>query len=368
MAGMVGDCPQSATLKGKRMGKLNWVVLAIIVSGLCFTASYFYIAPHETEQKPEIVIKATPTAGIVTWYTSVPQIHAERLANAFRTETGIDLEIIRDSTFIVRDKLMSEIENGTTAADIITIADIGTFIELKNQGHLMKYDSTHSLYYDNEYKDPDYWAVFAGFGICMAYDESQIDTPPQHWIDLLDDRWEGRIGLEDINTAGSQYGQYYMLREKLGVEFWEELLSVQKPKIYYRTEELANALLEGEIDVAGEFSIHTVYSYRGKKGVSIQGIYPEEGIPLVVNPVAIMNRTDHPEAAKTFLDFLLSHRGQALMQRLNYKYSIRGDVTPLKGIPSLEELNILRPENAAEYAKKRSEYIREFNSFLGSNE
>ena len=147
---------------------------------------------------------------------------------------------------------MAEIENGTTAADVITIADIGTFIELKNQGYLMEYDSPHSLYYVNEYKDPDYWAVFAGFGICMAYDESQIDAPPLHWIDLLDDRWKGRIGLEDINTAGSQYGQYYMLREKLGTEFWEKLLSVQEPRIYYRTEELANALLKGEIDVAGD--------------------------------------------------------------------------------------------------------------------
>jgi len=201
----------------------------------------------------------------------------------------------------------------------------------------------------------------------MAYNESRIDTPPQRWIDLLDDRWRGRIGLEDINTAGSQYGQYYMLREKLGAKFWEELLSVQEPRIYYRTEELANALLEGEIDIAGEFSIHTVYSYRVKKGVSIQGIYPEEGIPLVVNPVAIINQTVHPEEAKIFLDFLLSQRGQELMQRLNYKYSIREDVTSLEGIPSLDNLNILRPENAVEYGRKRSEYIQEFNSFLGSN-
>ena len=158
-----------------------------------------------------------------------------------------------------------------------------------------------------------------------------------------------------------------MLREILGKEFWKELLSVQEPRIYYRTEELANALLEGEIDIAGEFSIHTVYNYRVKKGVSIQGIYPEEGIPLVVNPVAIMNQTDHPEEAKIFLDFLLSQRGQGLMQRLNYKYSIRGDVPPLEGIPSLDNLNILRPENAAEYGRRRDEYIKEFNSFFGSS-
>lgn len=350
------------------MNKLSLTVLLLFFSGLCFAQSYLYIAGNDSKLKPEIIVNAAPTTSTVTWYTSIPQIHADRIANAFRLETGIDVKIVRNSSFIVRERLMSEIENGKIEADVVTIADIGTFIELKNQGHLMNYASPHYKDYSEEYKDTDYWAVFAAFGICMAYDESRIDGPPQHWADLLDDRWRGRIGVEDINTAGSQYGQYYILREKLGVEFWKELLSVQTPKIYYRTEELADALLKGEIDIAGEFSIHTDYNYRVRKGTSIRGIYPVEGIPLIVNPVAIMTQTAHPEEAKMFLDFLLSKRGQELMQRLNYKYSIREDVTPIDGIPSLDNLNILWPENATEYARKRSDYIHEFNSFLGGRE
>ncbi|MBW1674323.1 MAG: hypothetical protein JRJ45_11900 [Deltaproteobacteria bacterium] len=81
-----------------------------------------------------------------------------------------------------------------------------------------------------------------------------------------------------------------------------------------------------------------------------------------------MNQTNHPKEAKTFLDFLLSRRGQELMQRLNYKYSIREGVTPLDGIPSLDNLNILRPKNGIEYARKRSEYIQEFNRFFQGRE
>ncbi len=349
------------------MNKRIWIVLAIVVSGIFFAISLFYITRNDDEVEPEIIVSTLPTASVVTWYTSVPLRHAESLANAFTTETGIGVEIVRDSTFTIRERLMSEIKNGATKADVITIADIGTFIELKNQGHLMKYDSPHYIKYAEEYKDPGYWAVFAGFGICMAYNENLIDAPPQHWTDLLNDRWRGRIGLEDINTAGSQYGQYYMLREILGKEFWEKLLSIQEPKIYYKTTDLANALLEGEIDIAGEFSIHTVYSYRIEKGVPIQGIYPEEGIPFVVNLVAILSQTKHPEEAKIFLNFLLSRRGQELMQSSNYKYSLQDGITSLKEIPSLDDLNILLPENGAEYARKRSEYIQEFNSFLGSN-
>ncbi|MFC2047540.1 ABC transporter substrate-binding protein [Chloroflexota bacterium] len=349
------------------MNKHFWMILTIIVSGICFAVSLYYITHNDNKIEPEIVITTSPMANIVTWYTSIPLRHAESLANAFRTETGIDVEIVRDSTFTINERLISEIENGATEADVITIADIGIFIELKNNGHLMKYDSPHYLKYKEEYKDPGYWAIFAGFGICIAYNEDLTDVPPQHWIDLLNDKWKGRIGLEDINTAGSQYGQYYMLREILGKEFWEQLLSTQEPKIYYKTTDLANALLEGEIDIAGEFSIHTVYNYRVKNGTPIQGIYPEEGIPFVVNLVAILDQTNRPEEAKIFLNFLLSRRGQEIMHNSNYKYSLQDGVTLLEGIPSLNDLNILLPENAVEYARKRSEYIQEFNTFLGSN-
>ena len=259
---------------------------------------------------------------------------------------------------------MSEIENGETKADVVTIADIGTLIELKNKGYLMKYASPHYKNFSQEYKDTGYWAVFAGFGMCMAFDENRIETPPQQWTDLLNAKWRGRIGLEDINTAGSQYGQYYMLREKLGVAFWEKLLSVQMPKIYYSTEALANALLAGEIDIAGQFSIHTVYDYRVKRKTSIKGVYPAEGIPLIVNPVAIINHTNHLKEAKMFLDFLISKKGQEIMQRLNYKYSIVKGMAPLDGIPSLDSLTILRPKNGLDYARNRRNYIREFNGFF----
>ena len=346
------------------MKNTAWIGLVVLVSAILLATSFYFTFRNENKTEQEIIVTNLPAKGTVTWYTSIPLRHAESLANAFSLETGINVEIVRDSTFIINERLMFEIEDGTTEADVLTIADMGIFIELRNSGQLMNYDSPHYIMYAPEYKDPGYWAVFAGFGISMAYNENLTDNPPQYWADLLDDRWKGRIGLEDINTAGSQYGQYYMLRDILGKEFWEELLSTQEPQIFYKTTDLANALLEGEIDIAGEFSIHTVYDYKVKRGTPIQGIYPPEGIPLVVNVAAILNQTNHPEEARIFLNFLLSRRGQELMQSTNYKYSVRDGMEPLEGIPSLADLNILLPEDAAEYASKRIEYIQEFNGYL----
>jgi iron(III) transport system substrate-binding protein len=347
--------------------KYPLVALVIITSGILFFISFLLTGQNNNVFKPGIDIKTLSTTSKVIWYTSIPQKDAESIANAFRTETSIDVEIVRASTFVIRDRVMSEITKGSTGADVLTIADIATYADLKSQGYLMEYDSPEYAQYSDKFKDPGYWAVFAGFGICMAYNENLIDSPPQHWTDLLNSRWQGRIGLEDISTAGSQYGQYYVLREMLGVGFWEKLLSTQKPKIYNSTTALADALVTGEIDIAGEFSIQTVFSYRIARGVSIQGTYPEEGIPFVVNPTAIMVQASHPREARIFQDFLLSRKGQEIMQNTSYKYSLRDGIASLGGIPAMDDLLILLPGDAELYGSKRDTCIQEFNSLLKAN-
>jgi iron(III) transport system substrate-binding protein len=340
------------------------VIVLVLISAVCMIISLLLISQSHAVTRPEIAVASTSTNKTVTWYTSIPLADANRIANAFRLKKGVDINIIRDSALLIRTRLLDEIGSGKAAADVITIADIGTFVELKNKGFLMKYNSAEYANYSAEDKDPGYWALFTSFGICMAYDSNRINKPPQHWEDILNPEWKGRIGLEDINTAGSQYCQYYMLREKLGTDFWKSLLSVQEPKIFTKTEDLANTLLHGELDLAAEFSSYTVYSYDVMKGTTLKGIYPEEGIPLVITPIAIINSAPHPEEAKILLDFLLSHDGQELTQSLSYSYSLRDDVSPLKGIPSPKTLNILRPKNPAEYGTKRNDYTNEFNSFL----
>ena len=101
------------------MNKFVWVALAIILFGTSFAISYSYFIRNDEKVEAEIAVDRAPT---VTWYTSIPQIQAERLANAFKAETGVDVQIVRNSTFIIRDRLMPETENGTTEADVLTIA------------------------------------------------------------------------------------------------------------------------------------------------------------------------------------------------------------------------------------------------------
>jgi len=348
------------------MKRYGWTTLVLLIAGLCFAMSFLQSAGYDSTVQPEVIVSGMPVNTTITWYSSTSPAHARRVANASTIEMGIDVEIVRDSCVVTRDSLLSEIEQGTVRADVVNFSDIGAFIELRQRGHLLNYNSLHYTTYPPEFTDPGYWAPLYGVILCMAYDENQTDNPPQEWTDLLDPKWKGRIGLADITTTGSQYAQYYLLREKIGLEFWEKLLSIQEPGIYDKAQEMIGALLKGEIDIAGELASYKVYEYGIIKGTSIRGIYPLEGVPIVLNAIAVMNGTDQPEEAKAFLDFLLSNKGQEIMQSITYRYSLREDVSPIEGLPSFDNLNVLWPKDLVDYLQKNAEYIREFNDFIGA--
>jgi len=258
------------------------IALALVAVIASFTISIFFFSRASTYTRPAIEVQRQISAKSINWYTSLPLNDAEAVGNAFTSETGIGVNILRDSALVIREMIMNQISSGKVEADVLTIADVGAYSDLKEKGHLLEYRSPVYEQFSASFKDDGYWAVFAGFGICLAFDENVIDDPPEHWIDLLDPRWQGRIGLEDINTAGSQYGQYFMLRQLLGTDFWKALLGRQKPRIYSQTTDLADALVKGEITVAAEFTTNAVYNYRIKKGTSLQGIYPSEGVPFIL--------------------------------------------------------------------------------------
>jgi iron(III) transport system substrate-binding protein len=201
----------------------------------------------------------------------------------------------------------------------------------------------------------------------MAYDKRKLSASqaPQQWPELLQGRWTGKLGLKDAQTAGSAYAQYYFLREKYGVDFWEQL-AARRPRIYKTEEELLDALVAGDIQVAAGAMGYTIGSYARQHPGTVGTVWPTDGVPLVIGPVAILSRGPHPNAAKLFVDYCLSQEGQVALRDLLGAYSPQPDVAPPPGSPALAELRLLRPAAGwSEYLEKqgdlRAEYARLFH-------
>lgn len=316
---------------------------------------------HSLSQE-EILRAARDVEKRLDWYTSLPEKEARAFLAAFEAKYPfVRTHLRRASTFDTISRINEEIQSGEVRADVLHVLDVGVFIELRRRGELLRYVSPEETAIDERFRDPGYWWAMRLVAIGMAYNARTLsaDRAPRTWEDLLRPDFKGRIGFKDAVTAGTAYAEYFLLRERYGTLFWERIAR-QKPRISRSAEEVTEALLAGDILVAGEMAGNAILSAQ-EEGKPIVGVFPKEGVPFIPGPVAIPARAPHPNAARLFIDYSLSKEGQTLFQKLGKAYSARRDVGPLEGQPPLEELHLLTPTGGwEEYLQKQSVLRSEF--------
>jgi iron(III) transport system substrate-binding protein len=87
---------------------------------------------------------------------------------------------------------------------------------------------------------------------------------------------------------------------------------------------------------------------------------------VIVGPTVtgIVDRAPHPEAARLFVDWLLSPVGQAAYVKANYYYSLRKDVAAPPGGRPIAEMNVLVPD-WDESVATHGQYVKEWNALVG---
>jgi iron(III) transport system substrate-binding protein len=81
-------------------------------------------------------------------------------------------------------------------------------------------------------------------------------------------------------------------------------------------------------------------------GAPVEFVFPEEGVSAVTEPVAILSTAQNPEAAKAFVDFLLSPEGQQLAADQGY-LAAHPDIAPPEGFPARDQIKLMDFDPAA---------------------
>ena len=123
--------------------------------------------------------------------------------------------------------------------------------------------------------------------------------------------------------------------------------------------------LLGQLLTAGEFSLimtlrdSDAYQLR-KKGAPIDWVAIEPVIPVPATAIALPKQPPHPNAARLFIDYILSREGQEVMRSLG-RNTTRTDVDPL-----LERIKNLRYEKIdwPSYIENYKRYEREFQEIF----
>ncbi len=303
-------------------------------------------------------------------YTSIPQ----NIINAIRDEFNqrqpdIELEIFRSGATGVESQI--ELELGSPkglTADLVWVTDPAYLIDLKGRSILLKYESPEDQNLEIG-KDPDgYYYGARLMTVVIAYnsDRVAIDDIPTSWASLKRVRYKGVLVIPDPLKSGTALDALAALSDKFGFEYYETLFK-NGVTVVPKNGSVIKAILDGTADTG----ITLDYMVRQKQltGEPISLVYPSDGFVVVPSPIAITASSKQQDAAKIFMDFILSKDGQEQMVKLGNFLPVRSDVYPPDGAPTInrvveeqipinwENLNLNKIRLKGKYFKILKEYL-----------
>lgn len=294
---------------------------------------------------------AQAAEGELLLYTSQPNTDAQQTIDAFRkAHPGVEISFVRDGTTKIMAKLRAEIEAGQPQPDLLLIADSVTMEGLGQEDMLLAYPEADTAAYPAGLHDPEgNWFSTKLITTGIVYNDA-APFVPSSWADLVRPEARGLIAMPSPLTSGAALIHTATLTANLedGWGYYEQLAA-------------NGALAEGgnggvlKAVAGGEKLFGMIVDYmpirEAAKGAPVKFVFPGEGVSAVTEPVAILRTTKNPEAAKAFVDFILSREGQELAASQGY-LPAHPEVAPPEGFPARATIRVMSFDAARALAEE----------------
>ncbi len=155
--------------------------------------------------------------------------------------------------------------------------------------------------------------------------ESQLSTPEQ----LLDPKFKGKIVLNDPR-GGAGLGYLTVLLKAYGEDYIRKLLTQQNIVVTRDNRQMTEWLVRGKYPIAiGDDSTNMFKFQKAGLGLNIKDLDNGAiGLSMGFGGVMYLDRAPHPNAAKVYINWLLSAEGQKQVTQKVKLNSRRLDVPP----------------------------------------
>ncbi len=309
------------------------------------------------------VSAAHAASGKLVVYTSQPDKDAAQTIAAFNeVHPDVSVEWIRSGTTEVMNKLRAEFAAGDPKPDVLLIADVVNMESLKRDGRLLAYPEAPVGPYSSDTYDADrtyFGTKLITTGIMY---NTNAKIKPTSWKDLIRPEVKGQVTMPSPLYSGAAAIHMGAITRTtgLGWDYYEKLAANNTIPVKGNGAVL-RAVSGGEkvYGIVVEFIV-----IRSKaKGAPIDFVFPEEGVSAVTEPIAILRTNKNPEAAKAFVDFILSEQGQRLAVSQGYLPAHPGVGSP-PGFPDVGKIKLL-PMDAAAILSTAAADKKRFSELFG---
>jgi iron(III) transport system substrate-binding protein len=264
------------------------------------------------------------------------------LVAAFERQTGIRVRLRSGDSLVVATQILEE--GSASPADVILSENSPELVNLAQHARLLGLPRSILRQVPAAYSSPaGHWVGTALRVSSLAYDSSRIPRSqlPRSILDLAEPRWRGKVAIAPTDSdfpplVAAVIARYGADR----TEAW--LRGLKRNAATYQDEEAVVAAVNRGDAAAG--AINAYYWYRLRREVGESGMhsalhyFPGDDAGSIVNAAgaAVLATSRHPDAAKRFLAFLVSKRGQRILAGSDdFEYPARADVAANAALPPL---------------------------------
>jgi iron(III) transport system substrate-binding protein len=258
---------------------------------------------------------AAKKEGKVTVYENASPDAVAALAEGFeKTYPGIKVEAVRLPDAQMIPRLETELSSGAPTADFIENASPGWLIAQGAKGAWVASDAPQAggkgSYDAAKYFDAKNKVYEVGGSVTtFAWNTELVPDGIKDYPDLADPKFGGgKVGVLELASApGAVY--YGWLEKTFGTTFYDTL-GAQKPRIYPSTTDIVQALGSGEI-YATNWVVPSLLEQAKADGAPVAYAMSPTGTFGLHGYGVINAKAKNPNAAKLYLEYVLSPEGQA---------------------------------------------------------
>lgn len=280
-------------------------------------------------------------------YSIIHDEETQALTELFTKQTGIPVSYLRATTGELVNRVISEKDN--PQADILLGGATAYHIQADAAGALESYTSPAAkIVPDYARSSNNTWTGFCILTLGIGVNEDRFAKKfpgieyPKTWEDLLNPAFEGEIVMTNPVASSTAYLFVQSQLQRLGWDNGWTYLTQLAPLVgQFPDSGSAPAKLIG----TGEYSIgvsyiHALAKYKAE-GFNIKPIAPPQSVGDV-DCISILKNSKNLDAAKKFVDFMLSKEAQELMSSIDFTIPVNPDAKPANGSVSLNDIDLIK--------------------------
>jgi iron(III) transport system substrate-binding protein len=246
----------------------------------------------------------------------------------------IDLQWDDMGSTEVLDRVRAERDN--PQADVWFGAPSELFDRATREGLLESYTPTWASEVPSEAHDTaDFWFGTYLTPEVIGYNTEVVTAAeaPKDWDDVLDPRWKGKLVIRDPVASGGMRAIFGAILERSiaatgsTAAGWNWLRRLDaNTKEYTLNPTILYQKLARREGVVTLFNMPDLATLQQRAHIPVSYVFPESGTPLLVDGIAIVKGTRHPNEARAFYEFVTTQPMLLVAARDHLRIPARIDI------------------------------------------